>query len=165
MFTVLSAFAMALSVGQAEAGQWVPGGTFDPTRGIPVSFLRFLAQEGEGQMTIRCNAIDGLTIDIGVTGNATLPAGVTEGATIPATLAFVRADPATAEVEGNVLVRMDGAVLVTLSGAGAASLAPFLLAPAERIDVTIAGTTRPVPFADMTVVVENFAARCAGWPQ
>jgi hypothetical protein len=80
--------AVVVSSLPATAGRWIPGGTYDIQRDSRISFLRFLAEDGEGQMNIRCDQLDGLTIDVGVAGNAALPAGVAIGDNVEATLAF-----------------------------------------------------------------------------
>jgi hypothetical protein len=64
-----------------------------------------------------------------------------------------------------VLVRDDGAVVVTLSGAEASSIAPFLLQQPERLDITIEGTTRPIPMADLSTRIVSFADHCTSWPR
>lgn len=171
VFSRLLPFALALAATlaatvPAEAGRWVTGGTFDPNRGVGVSFLRFLSEPGEGQMTIRCDALDGLWLDAGVSGNGALPEGTEPGDMIAAEFAFIRdGEPDVTVVSGELLVRTDGAVLVTIVGEEAMPLAPALLIPAERIDITIAGITRPIPMADVTGDIESLAERCDGWPQ
>jgi hypothetical protein len=167
---VLSAVPLALAIViaaaiPANAGRWIPGGTFDIQRGVPVSFLRFLAGEGEGQMTIRCDARDGLWIDAGVAGNAQLPLGLAPGDTIEATLVFVRAElTESVTATGPLLVRADGAVLVSLFGAAVEPLGPLLLRPADRVEITIAGETRPVPLDGVLDNLQSLADRCGAWP-
>jgi hypothetical protein len=149
----------------AAAGQWVAGGMFDVERGVGVSFLRFLAAEGEGQMTVRCDTLDGLWIDVGAGGNGELPPGVARGDQVEAVLAFVSgAETQAITVSGSVLVRIDGAVLIEIFGDNAAIVAPLLLAPAERVEVTLAGVTRPITLDGFSDQARNLADRCPGWP-
>ncbi|MCC6736544.1 MAG: hypothetical protein IT534_10525 [Bauldia sp.] len=161
----VAAIATLLSVAPASAGHWVPGGTYDIDRAVVVSFLRFLAEDGEGQMNIRCDALDGLTVDVGVAGNATLPPGTAVGDDVPATITFFGASPGTVVATGAVLVRQDGAVVVALGRDAAAPLAPLFLAAPEGLEITIAGTTRPVPMADIAERIVTFADHCQGWPR
>ncbi len=159
------AAALAGTMGPANAGRWVPGGTYDIARGVAVSFLRFLAEDGEGQMTIRCDAIDGLTVDVGVAGGGALPAGIAAGADVGVTLSFVGATSGEVTVAGPVLVRQDGAVMVTLAGEAATAVAGLLLQGSDRLDITIEGTTRPVPMTAVSTTIGAFAEHCAGWPR
>jgi hypothetical protein len=156
--------ATLLAATPALAGRWIPGGAFDPVQRVATTFLRYLAEDGEGQMTIRCNAADGLTIDVGVAGNGALPAGAATGDEIPVSLAFT-ADPAIAvDVVGTLFVRQDGAVVVLLADGAAAAVAPALEAGAGRVDVTIGGTTLPIPLETLAPLLDGFTQRCAAWP-
>ena len=157
---------VAISATPTEAGRWVNGGMFDPVRLVPVSFLRFLAEAGEGQMTIRCDEKGGLWVDAGVDGNGALPPGVTTGGGVDVTMTFIQAaGPVVVTMTGKALVRADGAVLATMEGATAAPLGPVLLEPAERVDISIAGTVRPVPLADVHADIVALADRCVAWPR
>lgn len=162
---VAAAAILVSSLPASAAGRWIPGGTYDIERASRISFLRFLAEDGEGQMNIRCDQLDGLTIDVGVAGNAALPPGVAVGDRVEAVLAFAGSQNGSVTVAGPVLVRQDGAVIVTLSGTEAALIAPFLLQQPEHLDITIEGTTRPVPMADLSTRIVSFADHCAGWPR
>ena len=149
----------------AAAGQWTTGGLFDVERGVGVSFLRFLAEPGEGQMTIRCDELAGLWIDVGVAGNGELPQVLETGDDIEIELDFVRPGGVhTVFTIGPLLVRGDGAVLVELIGVAAAQIAPSLLIPADRIDVTIAGVTRSIPVEGLSDRAISLADGCRGWP-
>ena len=159
---IVAALVMATP---AVAGRWITGGTLDVERGIGVSFLRFLSEPGEGQMTIRCDQLDGLWIDAGVAGNGELPDGVQQGDLIDATFTFVRGGEEDAVVAaGPVLVRGDGAVLIAISGENAFPLGPALLVPAERLDLTIAGRTLPIPFDGVSEDAIALSERCGAWP-
>ena len=161
--------AVAIAVGlglPAFAGQWINGGAFDPERGVGVNFLRFLAGEGEGQMTIRCDRKDGLWIDVGVLGNGELPAGTAAGDFIDATLAFKTGDDvATIVARGSLVVRGDGAVVVSIAGAAAHEAGQFLLKPAAELDITIAGVTRTLPMNGLAERAAALADGCGAWPQ
>ncbi len=162
LLATMLAFAAAAPV---EAGRWITGGTFDAQRGVGVSFLRFLAEEGEGQMTIRCDRVWGLWIDAGVTGNGALPDGAAVGSKIAATLTFVGVDGSVSfAVLGVVIVRGDGAVLISIEGADVAPIGRRLLLPAERVDITIGAVTRPVPLAGLLAEIDGLATRCGAWP-
>lgn len=165
-FTVL--FLAAASIAAASpalAGRWVPGGAFDPAQGVLTNFIRFLAEEGEGQMTIRCSAAEGLTIDVGVSGNATVPQGLAEGGEAAVDLVFGgAAQSVSMQVRGSVIVRRDGAVMVALSGADAAAVAGALRPDVDQVLATVGGVTRPVPLQTLTPLVPGFAATCAVWP-
>lgn len=144
------------------------GATFDTARGVPVSFLRFLAAEGDGQMTIRCDEIAGLWIDAGVAGNAELPADLPPGGEMEVTLTFVTLSgpPATVTLSGPAVIRLDGAVLVALTGPTVAPLGSLFRQSAERVDIEIAGTTRSVTLEGMAERMDALARRCGdGWPQ
>ncbi len=163
---LLAALAiLCLAVSPANAGRWINGGTFDPQRGVGVNFLRFLAGEGEGQMTIRCDALDGLWIDAGVAGNAELPEGIEYGGKIEADFTFVQGDERQSVTTiGSVIIRQDGAVLVSIVGANVAPLGRLLLLPFERLDITVAGITRPVPLEGLLEDLQALADRCGAWP-
>lgn len=149
----------------ASAGQWTTGGLFDADRGVGVNFIRFLAGPDEGQMTVRCDDLVGLWIDVGAAGNGELPAGLARGDIVEVTLGFVREDGVeTISASGPLLVRDDGAVLVELIGQTAALVAPFLLVPAERVDVTVAGVTKPIPLDGFSDRAISLAEGCEGWP-
>lgn len=157
---------MALSATPAQAGRWIVGGMFDDVRFVPVSFLRFLAEPGEGQMTIRCDAQAGLWLDAGVEGNGVVPPGLERGGTIEVSFTFVQPDGlVTITAIGKLLVRGDGAVLATIGGPQAVPLGPPLLGPAERIDITMAGTVRSVPLAAAHANLVTLADRCQAWPR
>ena len=147
------------------AGEWVRGGTFDAERGVGIMFLRYLASDGEGQMTIRCDAIDGLWVDAGVTGGGQLPEGMFTGDLSDVEFAFVREDSVDQlTLTGELLIRTDGAVLVTVVGDEATPLADLLLEPAERIDLTVGEVTAVVTLNDFIEEAQNMADRCDGWP-
>ncbi|MHA1559616.1 MAG: hypothetical protein ACTSWI_02975, partial [Alphaproteobacteria bacterium] len=124
-----TALGLLLSlVSPASAGQWINGGAFDPERGVGISFLRFLAGEGEGQMTIRCDQQVGLWIDVGVIGDGQLPAETEVGDPVEATLAFGNGgDISTIVVLGPLLVRGDGAVLISIDGPAVSEVGRLLL--------------------------------------
>lgn len=150
----------------AEAGQWVNGGTFDVQRGVAVNFLRFLAGEGEGQMTIRCDADVGLWIDAGASGNGELPKGLQAGERVEVLLAFDRGGSIEAiPTFGELTVRSDGAVLASIVGADAAPLGPALLQPAERLDITIGGIAASIPMEGFAERAAGLADRCDAWPR
>jgi hypothetical protein len=163
------AVAVALicaSVLPANAGRWVPGGTFDPRLNVATNFVRFLAEDGEGQMTIRCDTVNGLSVDAGVNGNGELPEGVGPGDDVDVTLTFVRGEQQeSVTVAGPVFVRGDGAVMATITAPAVDPLGPLLLLPADRLDITIADVTLPVPLGDVNENLQNIADRCAAWPQ
>ena len=163
---VVAPILILAAISSASAGRWINGGTYDEQRGVGVNFLRFLAGEGEGQMTVRCDNADGVWIDAGVDGDGRLPEGITMGDELAAIFTFVSGQ---AEefifAAGPVLVRGDGAVLVSITGEDALPLGRRLVLPAERVDVSIAGTTRPVPLGDVLERLQNLAARCEAWPQ
>ncbi len=149
----------------ASAGIWVNGGTFDMQQRLAVSFLRFLSEEGEGQMTIRCDPLNGLWVDAGVAGTGVPPAGIEVGTPIDITLAFVRAaDVLTVTIRGEVVVRSASAVLVSMIGRAVAPLGAILLEAAERVDITIGDVTRPVPLGGLLEDLQALADRCSGWP-
>jgi hypothetical protein len=157
--------ATCLLTASAQAGEWVRGGTYDAARGVAVYFLRFLAGPGEGQMTIRCNGPDGLWIDAGVAGVADLPPSAVPGAVLGALFTFVRAD-ATRELEvaGELIVRADGAAIISIAGAAADPIGRELLLMTERLDITIGAVTRPVQLDNAFGQLQNLAAGCTGWP-
>jgi len=162
---VVLAAASVAAASPALAGRWVPGGAFDPARGVATTFIRFLAEEGEGQMTIRCSAMDGLTIDIGVAGNAVVPQGLAEGGEAAVNLAFGGAVRSVSmQVSGIVMVRRDGAVMVALSGADAAAVAGAIGPDVDEVVATIGGVTRPVPLQSLVPLIAGFAAACPAWP-
>jgi hypothetical protein len=149
-----------------QAGRWISGGMLDEARGGGVNFSRFLAAEDEGQMTVRCDELDGVWIDAGVQGNAELPEGVEQGDEIEASFAFVGgAEAQTVTASGPVMVRGDGAVLVSLSGDQAAELGRQLLVPSDRVEVSIAGDTRTVTLAGALEKLQTLASRCTAWPR
>lgn len=151
-------------VSPAIAGQWINGGTFDPVRGVGVNFLRFLAGEGEGQMTIRCDQQVGLWIDVGAVGGGRLPDETEIGDSVEATLAFgVGADVSTIVVAGPLLVRGDGAVLISIDGPAVSEVGRLLLEPADRLDITIAGITRTLPMAGVAERSKALADSCGAW--
>ncbi len=149
----------------AAAGEWVGGGMFDEQRGVGVSFLRFLADSGEGQMTVRCDARDGLWVDVGTGGNGQLPEGFARGDRVEAMLEFVGAGGVqSVTVTGPLLIRVDGAVLIEVIGEDAAALAPLLLLPADRLDITLGGVTGTITLAGFSDRAIDLADRCSGWP-
>jgi hypothetical protein len=156
---------MAVMPLPAEAGRWINGGTFDVARGVGVNFLRFLADEGEGQMTIRCDMDVGLWIDAGAAGNGELPDGLLAGDRIEATFAFDRSGSVeTVSAFGELVIRNDGAVLASITGADAALLAPALLQPAERLDITIGGISASIEMTGFAERAAGLADRCGNWP-
>lgn len=149
----------------ASAGVWVNGGTYDMQQRLAISFLRFLAEDGEGQMVIRCDPLNGLWIDAGVAGTGVPPEGVEVGTPIDITLAFVRAaEVLTVTIRGEVAVRSEAAVLASMIGRAVAPLGAILLEPAERVDITIGDVTRPVPLGGVIEDLRALADRCTGWP-
>ncbi len=158
--------AVALTATPAQAGRWIVGGMFDDVRVVPVSFLRFLAEPGEGQMTIRCDDRAGLWLDAGVEGNGVVPPGLERGGAIEVTFTFIEpGGPVTISAVGKLMVRSDGAVLAAIGGPQALPLGPALLGPAERIDITMAGATRSVPLAVAHANLVTLADRCSAWPR
>jgi len=162
---VLAALAVALLAPPAGAGNWIKGGAMDFERDVAVYFLRFVAEPGEGLMTIRCDTRDGLWIDAGVGGTDALPPNAMPGAHLGAVFTFVRAD-GTRDVwtSGPLVIRADGTALVSIVGAAALPLGDELLVETERLDITIGGATRSVPLAQTLADLEALAARCDGWP-
>ena len=158
--------AVVLAASPASAGQWVNGGAFDAERGVGINFLRFLAGEDEGQMTIRCDPRDGLWIDVGVLGNAELPPGTVAGDRVEATLAFADGDSLTTiVVAGSLVIRGDGAVVVSVAGEDVHEAGLLLLQPADHLDVTIAGVTRALPMEGIAERAQALADWCGMWPQ
>jgi hypothetical protein len=156
----------ALMVTPAQAGRWIVGGMFDDVRFVPVQFLRFLAEPGEGQMTIRCDQKAGLWMDAGVEGNGVVPPDLERGGAIEVSFTFIEPNgPVTINVVGKLMVRLDGAVLAAIGGPAALPLGPALLGPAERIDITIAGTVRSVPLTEAREDLMALADRCQAWPR
>ncbi len=161
----LLAAACLPAAAPAQAGEWVRGGTYDAARGVAVYFLRFLAEPGEGQMTIRCNGADGLWIDAGVAGVADLPPSAVPGAELGALFTFVRADEThELQVAGELIVRADGAAVISIAGAAADPIGRELLLLTERLDITIGDVTRPVPLDAAFGQLQSLAEGCAGWP-
>ena len=166
-----AALASALSLfltlaSSAVAGQWINGGAFDPDRGVGVNFLRFLAGEGEGQMTIRCDRQIGLWIDVGVAGDGQLPAETEVGDPVEATLAFGNGEDTTTIVAlGPLLVRGDGAVLISIVGRSVNETGRRLLEPADQLDITIAGITQTLPMEGIAERSKVLAESCGAWPQ
>jgi hypothetical protein len=162
---IIALLAASLSIAPARAGEWTMGGTYDVQRNLAVDFLRFLALPGEGQMTVRCDAVNGLWVDVGAIGNGQLPAGLQPGDVTDVVLDFVRIDGVQSVTSrGPLIVRSDGAVLVELAGEAAMVLADPLLVPAERLDITVAGATSPVTAAGLAERAGNLAERCDNWP-
>lgn len=156
----------ALTVTPAQAGRWIVGGMFDDVRFVPVQFVRFLAEPGEGQMTIRCDQQAGLWLDAGVEGNGVVPPGLERGGAIEVGLSFIQPDgPVTINVVGKLMVRLDGAVLAAIGGPAALPLGPALLGPAERIEITIVGAVRSVPLTEAHADLVALADRCPAWPR
>ncbi len=142
------------------------GGAFDPETNVATSFLRFLAEEGEGQMTIRCDAINGLWIDAGAAGNGEIPEGRQPGDDIDMTLTFVTgAAEQSVTVVGTLVVRNDGAVIVSVTSPAVDTIGRLLLQPADRVDITVAGETRSVPLAGLSENAQRLADRCSAWPE
>jgi hypothetical protein len=163
----LAAFLAAgcLLAAPAQAGEWVRGGTYDVARGVAVYFLRFLAAPGEGQLTIRCDGVDGLWIDAGVAGVADLPPDATPGAELGALFTFIRADESLKiQAAGELVVRSDGAALISIAGTAADPLGRELLMMTERLDITIGEITRPVPLDIAFEQLQGLASGCTGWP-
>ena len=157
--------AMVAFAAPAEAGRWVNGGMLDPNRGVPVNFLRFLAGDDEGQMTIRCDELDGLWVDAGVAGNGELPPGFAIGDQIEATFAFEAGDNVElVAARGELLIRGDGAVLVSITGDQSAALGTALLRPADRLHITIGDLTAPVGLGGLSDRAVDLANRCGAWP-
>lgn len=166
MAAALLAVAVCVAANPAAAGRWLNGGTFDPRTNQATSFLRFLAEEGEGQMTIRCDAINGLWIDAGVTGNGELPEGHQPGDAIDVTLTFVSAgEEQTVTASGSLILREDGAVLVSIVPPAVDPIGRLLLQPADRLDITVAGETRSVPLVGLSENTQRLADRCSAWPE
>jgi hypothetical protein len=163
--TALAVLLLSAIAAPAIAGQWTTGGLFDAERGVGVNFIRFLAEPGEGQMTVRCDDLVGLWIDVGAAGNGELPPGLTRGDETEVTLSFVRDDGVEiVSASGPLLARADGAVLVELIGEATVMVAPLLLVPADRVDVTVAGVTRPIPLESFSDRAITLADGCEGWP-
>jgi hypothetical protein len=154
---------IALAPQPSIAGTWVNGGTFDFQRNVGISFLRLLWEPGEAQMTIRCDPLDGLWVDAGVDGDGARPGDPTV-ATV--TLTFSAAGvPTEIVAEGPVVIRGDGAVLVSIAGPAAAPLGPAFLAPFDALTVTIGDVTLPVPVDGLGERLTTLANRCPGWPR
>ncbi len=165
-----AALTLALNVclltSPAHAGRWINGGTFDPDTGVATNFLRFLADEGEGQMTVRCDAVNGLWVDAGVAGNGGLPEGHQPGDDIDVALTFVAGgEEQSVTATGALVLRGDGAVVVSLTSPAVDPIGRLLLQPADRVDVTIAGETRSLPLDGVYENAQRLADRCSAWPQ
>jgi hypothetical protein len=162
MLGLAAACALVCAPQASIAGTWVNGGTFDFQRNVGVAFLRLLWEPGEAQMTIRCDPLDGLWVDAGVAGD-----GATAGAALATvTLTFTQGGvPIEIAAEGPVVVRGDGAVLVSIAGAAAAPLGPAFLTPFEALTVTIGEVTLPVPVDGLGEKLATLAERCAAWPR
>lgn len=151
----------------AAAGSWVLGSSFDPGTRLATYFARFVAERGEGQMTVRCDATNGITIDTGVTGNGEAPAGVDIGGSAEATVrVFGGAGAGDAlKAAGPVMIRADGAVMLGLLGDGATAIGVALLQPADHAEVTIGDITASVPLAGASDIFANIAKSCPAWPK
>jgi hypothetical protein len=150
------------------AGSWVLGSSFDPATTLATYFARFVADRGEGQMTVRCDGANGISIDTGVTGNGEAPEGVEIGGNAEATVRLVAADGSGAEpltAEGPVMIRADGAVMLALIGEGAAAIGVALLQPADHAEVTIGDVTANVPLTGASELFASVAKSCPAWPK
>jgi hypothetical protein len=116
-------------------------------------------------MTIRCDGVNGLWIDAGVAGVTDLPPSAVPGAELEALFTFVRADATNAiEVAGELIVRADGAAVISIVGAAADPIGRELLLMTDRLDITIGAVTRPVPLDAAFGQLQTLAEGCTGWP-
>ncbi len=153
--------------GALAQGGWVPGAALDPVLGVPTYFARYVAASGEGQLTLRCAVGAGVTIDAGVPLGGRLPEGMEIGGRATASLRFVPAEGEAAELagEGDVRLRSDGAILVTIEGDEAVALARLFNKPATTTEITIAGVTAVVPMATAATSLNSVSRFCPEWPK
>lgn len=165
MAAITAVFSASLVTSASAEGRWVRGGSLENNE--PVTFGRYLAEQTDAQMTVRCAASE-MSVDAGVAGAGALPEGMAEGDTIAIHFVLLGADGAeigTADGEGPLRVRPDGAVVVTLAGEAVAPLAALLLIPAATLNVTIGAETRPVVMTEASGLFAGIAESCEAWPR
>lgn len=153
----------------AAEGAWIPGSSFDPSNQVASYFARYVAPPGEGQMTVRCDTADGLTIDAAVTGNGEAPSGVEIGDVAEASILLFGAEGAPSaepfSTKGEVRIRPDGAVLIVMAGEDAGRLGNALLVPSQKAEITIGGTTGSVSLHGASDAIAIVAGACKSWPR
>lgn len=162
---VVLAAISAASPALAQGG-WVPGAALDPVLGVPTYFGRYVAAQGEGQLTIRCAVGAGVTIDAGVPLGGRLPEGMEIGGRGSVSIKIIPVEGAPVELpgEGEVRLRSDGAVLITVEGEQAMALAAAFNKPAQTTEITIGGKTASVPMATAATAIGSVSRFCPEWP-
>ncbi len=162
---IAAVFTVGIATGASAEGSWVRGGSLENNE--PVTFGRYLAEQTDAQMTVRCAASE-ISIDAGVAGAGALPEGMAEGDTIAIDFVLLGADGTeigAVDGKGPLRIRPDGAVVVTLVGEAAAPLAALLLIPAASLNVTIGAETRPVVMTEASGLFAGIAESCEAWPR
>ncbi len=163
---VAAAMGVATVTPAFAQGGWVPGAALDPVLGVPTYFARYVAASGEGQLTIRCAVGFGVTIDAGVPLGGRMPDGMEIGGRGEAAFVITPLEGPPVELKGGgeVRLRSDGAVLVTIEGEEAMALAVVFNKPAQSTEITIGPSTAAVPMSSAATAIGSVARFCPEWP-
>lgn len=154
-----------LSVAAAAGASWVMGSSFDPATSMASYFARYVAAPGDGQMTVRCDTVNGITLDTAVTGNGQPPPGVTLGGEAVARVVLTGGGEHPADLGGTgvVSLRPDGAVIIGLAGEEARRLAEALMEPADSAEITVGEVSASVSLAGAAEAIATIAKACPTW--
>ncbi len=170
-FAVGAAF-LGLAGGPAAAADvWVFGSSLVAPPNIVANFARYVAPGEPGQMVVRCQTDEGVSIDAGGVNlafagpNAVAPEGAVavrltwpaEGGAAPREL--------TVDAVGEHRIRSDGAVIVTFSGPEADQVAKALVEPLAKVEVLVGDVAAEIRLEGKDEVMATLSRVCSAWPR
>jgi hypothetical protein len=163
--------ALAVAPGPAlAADNWVFGSSLVALPDQIAYFARYVAPGAPGQIVVRCDTLEGVSIDAGAVNmaaaNAAAPAApgaVSVRFTWPAEGgAPPRVE--TIDATGEQRVRSDGAIIVTFTGATAEEVAKDLAQPVAKVEVLVGDVAADILLEGIGEVMETLSRVCSAWP-
>lgn len=166
-----AALCFGLSAGPAPAAEtWVFGSSLISLPNIVAYFARYVAPGEPGQMVIRCETNEGVSIDAGGV-NLAGPGGGQQPTDGPVAIRLTwpaegGAAPRVVTVDalGDRRIRSDGAVIVTFSGPSADEVAKALAEPLDKVEVVVGDVAAEIRLDGKDSVMATLSRACPAWP-
>jgi hypothetical protein len=166
------ALAACSAAGAAfAADSWVFGSSLVAPPNQVAYFARYVAPGAPGQIVVRCDTVEGVSIDAGAVNAAAAanpaPAAAEGAVSVRFTHPSAGGAPPvveTVDAVGEQRLRSDGAVIVTFTGESANTVAKALAQPLDKLEVLVGEASADIVLEGMAEVMETLARVCSTWP-
>jgi hypothetical protein len=162
---------LAVAPGPAlAADNWVFGSSLVALPNQVAYFARYVAPGAPGQIVVRCDTVEGVSIDAGAINAAAANAAAPSAAgavSVRFTWPAEGAAPPrveTVDATGEQRLRSDGAIIVTFTGPAAEEVAKDLTEPLAKIEVLVGDVTAEILLEGIGEVMETLSRVCSTWP-